>query len=250
MTASSEVARVSRLALAGAAMLVLSYPLTFTIRAHAISGRDTRVHLSGVVGAALLWACMWYLALALSRRRLIRQAIVTLLSAILALLLGFGIVIQKDYELSWRLQQRLWTSLIRLVPDLEPDTVILVDPSGLTDARYIDANTWSLPTILQYVYQFPESWTSGPRVHRLLPDWRDRALWNSTEIKAVDFKWEYVIVPWQDVVILETAGNEAVRRLDEVELGGETYRLRKASGDKRPSFGQGFLYGELIAEGE
>ena len=47
-------------------MLILAYPLTFTVRAYAISGRDTRVHLGAVLGAALLWASIWYAALVLS----------------------------------------------------------------------------------------------------------------------------------------------------------------------------------------
>jgi len=96
--------------------VALTYPLTFTVRSHPISGRDTRVHLGA-------------------------------LSVLLALLVGFGVVVRKNYARAWELQQLFWTSLVRAVPDLGDGSVVPVDPGGLADTWYIAANTWNLALV-------------------------------------------------------------------------------------------------------
>ena len=108
---------------------------------------------------------------------------------------------------------------------LSEGTVILVDPSGLIDTQHIEANTWNLPLVLQYIYEFPADWDPVPRVHRLLPDWRARSLHNQLEIKAVDFKWEYVVVPWDKAILVETLNGWVMQRVSEVEFQGDDFRL-------------------------
>lgn len=240
-----EYAFSIRLALIGIGMLILAYPFTFTIRAYALSGRDTRVHFGAVIGAAIVWASVWYLALSFAERYRKNKIAAFTLAAIFSLLLAFGLVIQWDYQKAWRLQQDFWSGVVEFVPDLADGTVILVDPEGLDDTIYIDANTWNLPLVMGYIYEFPADWQSPPRVHRLLPDWRDRVLLNSDEIKAVDFKWEYVVVPWKDAVILETDDGRIVRRLESVELDGATYDLKKTENDQAAKFPKGYLYDVL-----
>lgn len=241
-----EVAFSIRLALIGIGMLILAYPFTFTIRAYALSGRDTRVHFGAVIGAAIVWASVWYLVLSFAERYRKKKIVAFTLAAIFSLLLAFGLVIQWDYLKAWRLQQDFWSGVVEFVPDLADGTVILVDPEGLDDTIYIDANTWNLPLIMGYIYEFPADWQSPPRVHRLLPDWRDRVLLNSSEIKAVDYKWEYVVVPWKDAVILETDDGRIVRRLESVELDGATYDLKKPENDQTTKFPKGYLYDVLL----
>ena len=94
-------------------------------------------------------------------------------------------------------------------------TVILVDPAGLIDTRHSDANTWNLPLVLQYIYEFPSDWDPAPKVHRLLPDWRARSLHNQLEIKAVDYKWDYLVVPWDKAILVETSNRRVVGRASE-----------------------------------
>ena len=243
-----EYAFSIRLTLIGIGMLILTYPLTFTIRAYALSGRDTRVHFGAVIGAAIVWASIWYLILAYVEHNKKKKVAVFTLAGLFSLLLAFGLVVQWDYQKAWRLQQDLWSDVVDFVPDLDDGTVILVDPEGLDDTIYIDANTWNLPLVMGYIYEFPADWQSPPRVHRLLPDWRDRALLNSDEIKAVDYKWEYVVVPWKDAVILETDDGRIVRRLESVELDGATYDLKKPENDQTAKFPKGYLYDALILD--
>lgn len=240
--------RLLRLLIAGGVMLALAYPLTFTVRAYAISGRDTRVHLAGAIGAALILASGWMLAMARVKRAALRRVLVIALAGVLALSVGFGVLVQQDYARSWDLQKRLWSSLVETTRDLEDGTVVFVDPAGLIDTRYIGANTWNLPLVLQYIIEFPEEWQNPPRVHRLLPDWRERTLTNRMELKAVDFKWEYVVVPWQKAIVLETRDGRVLQRLAELELGDDQHDLKPE--DAGQQYPQGYLHGQLIGRAE
>ncbi|MCJ7511425.1 MAG: hypothetical protein MUO23_00475, partial [Anaerolineales bacterium] len=133
--ASPPSARLLRLLVAGLIMLMMAYPLTFTVRAYAISGRDTRVHLAAAVGAAVVVGVGLVLLLALAesfRRRAVAEVLIGLLAG---LLVAYGFMIQQDYRRAWAYQQELWTRVLELVPDLEEGTTILVDPGALTDVR-------------------------------------------------------------------------------------------------------------------
>ena len=235
-----------KLAVTGIVMLILAYPLTFTVRAYAISGRDTRVHFGAVLGAALIWASIWYAAVIRAQHYKWKIAIAFTLAGVCSLLLGFGLVVQWDYQRAWTLQQDLWSDIVEFVPDLKDGTVIFIDPNGLVDTKHIDANTWSMPLVMQHIYEFPSSWHSDPRVHRLLPDWEERVLHNSLEIKAVDYKWEYVIVPWNETVILETSEGRVVNRLEEFQIEGDIYKLQEIDPDPGVQYSEGILYRYLI----
>ena len=241
-------ARLLRLAIVGGLMLALAYPLTFTVRAYAISGRDTRVHLAAIVGASMVFASVWSLFLSRPMDRSLRQASIGGLSGLFALLIGFGVVVQKDYARAWELQKEFWSSLVSQVPDLQEGNVVLIDPDGLSDTRYLDANTWNLPLVLQYVVAFPDGWARMPEVHRLLPDWRQRSLFNPLELKAVDYAWEYVVVPWDRVVLLETMEGEVGGRATQVEIEGARYLIDLPDQVDAAPFRPGFLFSELIEQ--
>ena len=243
-----EPARLVRLLIAGLVLVALAYPLTFTVRAYAISGRDTRVHLGATVGASLVFASVWSLILNRAMGRTLRSASRGAVSALLALLVGFGMVVQKDYARAWELQKAFWSSLVMHVPDLQEGNVVLVDPSGLSDTKYLDANTWALPLVLQYVIDFPDSWGMNPEVHRLLPDWHQRSLFNPVELKAVDYTWEYVVVPWNRVVLLETMEDVVGGRASQVQIGGEWYLVDPLDQVATAPFRAGFLFSELIGQ--
>jgi hypothetical protein len=80
----------------------------------------------------------------------------------------------------------------------------------------------------------------------LLPDWEERVLHNSHEIKAVDYKWEYVIVPWNDTVILETSEGRVISRLEEIRIDGDIYMLKEIKTDPSAQYPEGILYRYLI----
>ncbi len=169
----SEVEKILKLVVLGSFLLVLAYPLTFTVRAYAISGRDTRVHFAAVVGAAMLWACVGWLVLAIGESLGRRRIVVTLLAGLFALLVGYGFVIQKDYIDAWDYQQEFWSELTQLISDADEGTVILVEPTSLKYTRQIGSNTWNLPRILDQIFIYPSEWEHPPRVYRLIPEWQD-----------------------------------------------------------------------------
>ena len=191
------------LAFTGGLMLILAYPLTFTVRAYAISGRHTRVHAAGVVGAAILTGSLLLLMVALAKKLTRGRAILLGVGIWLAAQASFGFIVQKDYVLAWQLQKRLWTSLIPVVPDADDGTAILVTPDGLQDPRYIVANTWSLRTrsgLSRCV--LPSDWISTPKVYRLHSEWEKTATVDGEMLRVLNFAWEPLEIPLGNAILL------------------------------------------------
>ncbi|MFA9404810.1 MAG: hypothetical protein ACERKX_03245 [Anaerolineales bacterium] len=241
-----EIADLFRLAFAGLLMLILAYPLTFTVRAFAITGRDTRVHAGGVIGAAVMIGALLLMLLWIAEIYRFKVWAALLIGVWIGSLAGFGIILQREYGVAWDNQQVFWSSMEAFIPDLEEDTIVLVDPAGLSDTQHIDSNTWQLPAILEVVYKFPDTWAQFPRAHRLLEDWRERSLWNSREIKAIDFKWEYVVSPWENVILLETEDGRVVNRVETITIDGVEYAIKPFDGGFPVAYTEGFIYKDLI----
>lgn len=171
-----QMKRELQLLLAGMIMLVFAYPLTLILRPYAISGRETRVHLAGVVGAALIAASFFSLVIRLIKRQEAKLILIGLVSMIFGLNFAFGFVIQKAYAHAWDLQKQFWQALIPQISDSEDGTAILIDPSGLEDVLYIDANTWNLSRVLLNLYNFNDNWERYPKVFRLTSNWQENII--------------------------------------------------------------------------
>jgi hypothetical protein len=169
----AQVQREIRLFLAGMIMLVFAYPLTIILRPYAISGRETRVHFAAVVGTALVAASVITVLIRSLKHQNTRLVLVGLMSVVLGMNFAFGFMIQKAYARSWYLQRQFWQALIPLVSDSVDGTAILVEPTGMEDVLYIDANTWVLPRMLERFYEFPEDWERVPSVFRLAKFWEE-----------------------------------------------------------------------------
>ncbi|MCH7611304.1 MAG: hypothetical protein J4N74_10975 [Chloroflexi bacterium] len=249
----AELRSLLRLAAIGFIMLVLAYPLTFTVRAYAISGRDTRVHAGGVVGAALLVGSVLLIGLQLAEAYGWRKPIALILAGWISLMIGYGFVIQEDYRLAWEYQKNFWTDLVQLVPDVGAGSVILVDPEGLRDTRQIGANYWNLPRVLDQLYEFPEDWKPPPRVIRLASDWEAEILDDGGTLllnASTTFAppSTYGTFDPSDVVLVEFVQGKWVRISGPVVIGGRELQLRPATGSGEPAFTHGFLYSLLIGE--
>jgi len=246
-----DVKSLFRLGATGLAMLILAYPLTFTVPAYALRSRETRVHLAAVVGASILWACAGSLfvrlADGLGRRRLANVA----LAGLFAMLVGYGFVVQQDYILAWRYQQEFWTELIPLIPDADRGTVILVDPGALHDVSQIGANTWNLPRILNQIYVFPTEWRDPPRVFRLAPGWEEHiatqaGLFTLDGVTTVAPPSLYQTVASEQVILIEAGEGELIRRTTPLVIAGVEFPLKGQTEAVLPSMERGNLYDYLI----
>jgi len=247
-----EVKALGRLFLAGAAMLVLAYPLTFTVRANAISGRDTRVHLAGVAGTAVLVATIAFFFIYLSNGSRWRVAINVLIALELAFLAGYGFIIQRDYALAWQYQRQFWTELLPLIPDAGEGTVVLIDPAALHDTRQIGANYWNLPSVLEQLFVFPETMSPVPVVHRLEPGWQNTPL---VEAGLIDVNAATVFsvpnlygrVKPQDVILIQAEDGRLVRQ-ETLTLKGQAYAIKPITSAVLPTLPHAFLYHLMIGQ--
>ena len=240
-----------KLAFLGLIMLILAYPLTFTVRAYAISGRDTRVHFAAVIGASILFASLSVMLMNLIQRGWLKHFMVSGLAAFITLWIGFGLVVQKDYVLGWRYQRELWSGIVSLAPDIDDGTVILVDPEGLEDVLQIDANTWNLPRVLQYIYAFPSEWEVTPRVYRLMPGWEKRTgvgegLFQVNDANVVAPSYFYTMVESTQVIIIETDGDGLSRRVEPLIAGGVEYPLKSPDGSEVKDLEKGILFDYFV----
>ena len=250
-SAPDQVRQLILLGLSGLVMLVLAYPLTFTVRAYAISGRDTRVHAAGVIGAAFLLGAVMLLVLWIADSFKRKKWAVILLSAWLGLMAAYGFVIQRDYRMAWRYQQEFWTELVPLVPDVEDGTVILVDPRGLQDTRQIGANYWNLPRVLDQLYDFPDEWNRPPRVYRLDEDW-EAGIFTADELLALNAETVFAppstlgVFDPANAILIMTESGELERISGPILIGERELVFRPTVAVSEPEFARGFLYRYLI----
>ena len=248
-----ETSSLVKSAFAGAVMLVLAYPLTFTVRAYAISGRDTRVHAAGVLGAAVLVGSvaliLLHVANAVGRRRMVTLGLATWLG----LLAGFGFVIQRDYRLAWTYQRQFWTSLVQLIPDVSEGDSILVEPQGLLDTRQIGANYWNLPVVLGQIYDFPKDWHDPVWVYRLTESWQQGILGRDGELTlnaATAFAPPDTFrdVDPSSAILIETENGNLRRKSGPMEIGGSQVTFKETQVQGQPPYPPGFLYRYLIQQ--
>jgi hypothetical protein len=231
-------------------MMILAYPLTFTIRAYAISGRDTRVHFAAILGASILWGAFAWLLVAVGEAVRKRWLAAGLLAVILGGLAGFGFVIQRDYARSWELQRSFWAQVVALCPDLDEGTVILVAPEAFTDTRQIAANHWNLPRVLDQIYSFPADWDDPPRLYRLVPGWEEHIVAGDGRLR-LDAQTVlappslYGEVEPDHVIYLEAEGGGLARRAGALTVGEADYGL-KALGEAGSQLAPGFLFRYLV----
>jgi hypothetical protein len=243
---------IYKLLLTGLVMLILAYPLTLTVSGLNISGRATRVHFAGVVGASLIFACIcaaflgW--TISIGKKRLG----VFILAIFITFLTGFGISVQRDYQLSWEYQRSFWTDLLQLIPDVNQGTVILIEPEGLLDTEQIGANSWNLPRILNHIYEFPPDWDGNyPRVYLLKHNWKGEILLdgkvfqlNNKTVKGS--RYFYRDVNARDIIIIGVVNGELSRHLEPMIINDIEVNLKQLANPMLPSFEKGVLFNYLI----
>jgi hypothetical protein len=247
-----EMKSLGKMFITGAVLLVLAYPLTYTVQSMTIlNGRNTRVHAAAVAGAAILiGTIMLFAILMTASSRFWRILIRTGIAAIIAFLTGYGFMIQRDYVNAWQYQRAFWTELLPLIQDAGDHNVILVDPQALKDTRQIGANYWNLPRVLYQLYDFPSDPSISPTVHRLESGWEDRIInYNgefdvdaSTVYSVPSFYGEYSTL---DTILIQSENGNLVRP-ESIVIDGVTYRLKPITTPVLATLPRGFLYPLLI----
>ena len=243
--------------LTGLLLLASAYPLAFTVPASATDGRDSRVHLAAVIGAAWLVAwggeLLFKLADAYGRKLsgVLRWAIIGGLAVFFTLQVGFGKLIQQDYVNSWQYQRQFWTQLLPLITDVEDGDIILVEPSVLRATGQIGVITWNTSRVLEQIIRFPLEWKDPPRVYRLEAGW-EQHLVSGRDLFQVDNQTSfipesmYVEVESRKVIFIEAQENGLVRHTAPLLLNGLEYPVKPRDPLAGESFIPGALYNLMI----
>jgi hypothetical protein len=223
---TDDTRRELRILFAGLVMLILAYPLTVILRAYAISGRETRVHLAAVVGAALILASTFTLIFRALKKKGLRIALLLLISLVFGFNFAFGFLIQRDYKKAWSLQRNFWQSLMPLIQDVKDGTIVLVEPSGLEDTLYINANTWNVPRILPQMVVSPDTWEDPPRVFRMITGWQNTIVQISGHFtldgtNVFAFNRNFGDFKQTNTIFISTSGDDFERRLEPLPLNPE-----------------------------
>jgi len=172
----------------GVMMTVLAYPSALIVSVNFIDGRASRVHFAAALGTTIILSCLWSgLIIKNNQQKLLNRLTIFLLSLHLSLLFVFCINIQLFYKLSWQYQQAFWSDVIKLSPDLEENTIILVQAPSLQSGKQINPFDWSVPSVLGSIYNFPKDWKFSPRLYILDSNVKNIDGWKSMIDKNKQF---------------------------------------------------------------
>ena len=96
----------------------------FTRAATAINGRDSRVHMTGAIGASILVGLFCYWIIDSVNNNATKNIVNGGLALFFSLLVGFGLTVQQKNQMSWQYQRGFWTDVVHLCPDIVPETII------------------------------------------------------------------------------------------------------------------------------
>jgi hypothetical protein len=226
----------------GILMTVLAYPSEFLLSVDMVDGRASRVHFAAALGTTIIVGCLWSMFLVKTHhQKQWNRLIILLLSIHLSLLFTFALNIQSYYKLSWQYQQAFWSDVLKLAPDFEERTVILVQAPSLPWGKQINPFDWSVPSVLESIYQFPKNWKFKPRLYVINPDLDNPNQWKSEMIKNQQFflsgnnrglryyyAWEPErIVKAQDVILLIEKNKKLVRKPEITLADGHSLLLKQ-----------------------
>ena len=246
---------IKKLSLLGISLLFLAYPLTFTVPATLISGRDSRVHAAAVVGASILGGILGYLIVYLANSYRQKNLAALLLATYFSLLIGFGIIVQQQNKLSWKYQQAFWADVIQLAPDLNDGQVILVDAPSLPWGSQLYPFAWSMPSVVGQLYQFPWQWKNVPKLYKLNPDWQLKIAANGEIALNNDNGLLFFYYPWEparqvktsEIILLQEKDGKLVRTTTPIVAGAKKFSFKPLTNSTIDSFDKGYLYDYLIA---
>ncbi|MEE8574509.1 MAG: LamG-like jellyroll fold domain-containing protein, partial [Thermodesulfobacteriota bacterium] len=212
---------------------------------------SSRVHTAAAFGSAMIISSL-YLMIAnkLDRVYFKRVAAVTF-AVFISILIGYGQLIQYDYEKAWKIQQWVWTSILEQAPDMEDSTLIFVDGEGIPDSKFINTHIIGPPFALAYLRDFPSEWKRRPVMNYKDSMWLKRDLRLTGDrievfLRRPDRGW--VEVPDGNVIFFDNFRGSLVRREGKVHYMGREINLKPkpAPGAVLPDWPRGYLHKYLI----
>lgn len=162
-----------KLIIVGILLLLCAYLLAIRetiIFGKVLNGKLARIHFSAIVGNSIIWSASFSLILMLAKNIYQKRLVLLSISFYFALLIYFGNLVQADFAQSWSLQRAIFTDIVRLCPDLNLDTVILVD-ANFDIPKYADPIEEVTKDILKRIYKFPNQ---HPKAYVLRSDWKNK----------------------------------------------------------------------------
>lgn len=262
----SQFQEIKKILLIGLIMTILAYPAVILLNIHDVDGRASRVHLAAVLGTGLIVACLWtWFVNLIPRHQLWKNFAVFTISIHIAFLFTFCLQVQYFYSLSWKYQQHFWRDVLTLTPDLEKNNVILLQAPRLErSGKQINPFDWSVPLVIESIYQFPQDWTYKPRLYILNSTLDNPEAWKNELIQedktfvlssknpAISFYF-----PWEaprkvepkDIILLVEDNKQFVRK-DSIFLDdGQSISLKSNNKQlKFPSYPKSIIYNDLIGD--
>ncbi len=207
--------RNRRLAITGVLCFCLPYLVYVTApywpSSH-VAGRIASVHTASGVGVAILVALAADIAGRLPVHPGFRRMAQAALAICLALLLGWGYVVQLQYRESWRNQRAFWQALAPQLGDVQDHTIVLVEhrtPQDFPQTWVIGSNSWADSIVLRNLYRFPPAWHRDPRVFDVNPGWV-----NDTKVVDGRIQWLMPAGEWPPAWVELEPGNVVLVRAD------------------------------------
>jgi len=205
-----------RLLWVGVLALGCSYLLSFTRFPPTLnSGVSTSQHIAGGFGMALIGASLW----SLFPSRLI-------LAGFLALLVGYGVVIQREYVLSWNDQREFWQAIFPLIQDADDSTIVLVDAENLRFTRDIQSHGFHSAFVFESSFSIPDDWTNPPHVLLTSSVRNFQVVPRQTQWVVRYGAWEFPIQNGNVIYIDYEDGRFARRTESTVQVSGFSLRTK------------------------
>jgi hypothetical protein len=248
-------AKTAQYPVVGVTWLIIAYGLSFTHFPPTVQyGRLTSVHLAAAFGASILVAWMCTVLLFAARVFGMRRIAIAGLALYFALLVAYGIIIQKDLQLSWQYQRSFWTRVVELTPDLSDGTVIFALRNDLPETRYIVTPSWADPSVLYQLFRFPIGWKQAPRLFVVDGNW-DKMI----RVHGDGFEWSVPVATWPphqenlpdgNVILLKVIDGRLVREYGTIDIQGKSLHFKATVPDGSLQFETGPLYNLLIDQSE
>lgn len=142
------------LLICGASITIGSYGLTIiNYPPVQTAGRLTSTHMAAGVGIALFAGGLLGL---IEKREGPRTLLLTayVMAFALAGTMPYLMKIQNDYAIAWSNQKEFWSALLRVLPDLQPDDVVLMAGAPPRETESILSHSWADARILRQLVVF------------------------------------------------------------------------------------------------